>query len=114
MASAAEFPIDLVMERIEARMHAPETSPLDIYVWSDGRVTGPPTGHEPDEARLVTLVSPVGSSSPDLAAIRLSIEEGLETAPEEPDVAPVDSTEFEEVPAAEASSANGAPQGQGL
>lgn len=114
MATATEFPIDQVMERIEARMKAPETSPLDIYVWSDGRVTGPPTGNELDDAKLVTLVTPNGGRWAELSEIRASIEMGLATAPEEPDIAAVASTEFEEVPAPEASSANGATQGQGL
>jgi hypothetical protein len=95
---ATAFPIDRVMKQVESRMKAPTTSPIDIYVWSDGRVTGPPTGNEPDEAKLVTLVTPTGGRMPDLNDIRATILKGVDVAPEEPIDVPVATTDFEEVP----------------
>ena len=110
--ATTDFPIDQVIEQVEARMKAPETSPLDIYVWSDGRVTGPPTSNESDDAKLVTLVTPVGGTGPDLAGIRATILKGVGTAPAAPIDVPVPAAGLEELPPAEAHSPSGSPEGR--
>lgn len=104
-----DFPIDQVMEQIQRRIHASPRSPLDIYVWADGRVTGPPTGEEPDEAHLVTLVTPTGGVMPPPEQIRATILKGVETAPDEPIQATMPAAGLEEVEPPEAHSVNGEP-----
>lgn len=104
-----EFPIERVMEQVEQRMQARQDSPLDIYVWADGRVTGPPSGNEHDEAHLVTLVTPGTPETPSLGDIRATILSGVATEPGEPLETTVPAAGLEEVEPSEAHSANGQP-----
>lgn len=104
-----DFPIDRVMEQVQRRIQASPHSPIDIYVWADGRVTGPPTGEERDEAHLVTLVTPTGGITPSTAEIRATILKGVMTAPEEPEQATVPAVGLQEIEPAEAHSVNGQP-----
>lgn len=107
--STKDFPIDHVMERVKDRIKASPHSQLDIYIWADGRVTGPPTGEEPDEAHLVTLVTPTGGIMPTPEEIRATILKGVRTAPDEPEQATLPAAGLEEVPPPEAHDRNGDP-----
>jgi len=107
--STSDFPIDHVMERVKERIKASPDSQLDIYVWADGRVTGPPTGNEPDEGHLVTLVTPTGGVMPSPDEIRATILKGVQTAPDEPVEATIPAAGLEEEPPPEAQDRNGDP-----
>ena len=49
--------IDKVLMRFD---NTPAGSPDDIYVWSNGTVTGPPSGEEGDDPKLLTVITPGG------------------------------------------------------
>lgn len=59
----------------------PETG-KDVYVWSDGSVTGPKdvTGDRVQDLRVISVFSPQESPSED--AVRLSLENGMREANE--------------------------------
>ncbi len=83
--------IDRIIDQVLARFdHPPGDSQDDIYVWSDGRITGPPTGNEGDNTRLLTVVTP-GGIRPSREELRVTMESGLDvvTIPEEVSAGPV-------------------------
>ena len=64
----------LVQDRLR---HKPDTSPLDVYVWADGTVSGPPGSDERRDERAIAVFSP--SEEPALDDIRLTIARGFAT-----------------------------------
>lgn len=69
--------VNQVMNQLEQKQ--PE-NPRDIYVWSDGSVTGPKENEsEVSDLRVVSVFTPGETLSE--ADIRQSIENGLATAP---------------------------------
>jgi hypothetical protein len=71
--------LDAIAQRVRARLdHKSDDSPLDVYVWADGSVTGPPRGDERSDERAVAVFSPTDRAL-DAAAIRQSIANGLAT-----------------------------------
>ncbi|MEO8538736.1 MAG: hypothetical protein ABI577_03275 [bacterium] len=58
----------------------PSDSPADVYVWSDGTVTGPrDTGDRTDDLRLVATFTP--GEEPTAAAIEETVRNGLAAVP---------------------------------
>ena len=58
--------IDAVLLRFD---NTPAGSTDDIYVWSNGTVTSPPSGEEGDDPKLLTVITP-GGERPTPEALR--------------------------------------------
>jgi hypothetical protein len=68
-----------VSQVLEQLRQKPLASPKDIYVWSDGSVTGPPGEAASEDPHMIALFSP--HEPIDEAAVRKTIENGLREAP---------------------------------
>ena len=89
MATDAVFPMDWIVKEVALRLsHKRLDSPEDIYVWSDGSVTGPKDNEsEVGDLKVVSVFSPTDDET-NPAAIRASIENGLATADDRRDDSP--------------------------
>lgn len=70
--------IDHIIEQVLARYDQTDgEGGEDIYVWSNGLVTGPPKGSEEDDTRLLLVVTP-GSERPTREELRENLADGLD------------------------------------
>ena len=77
---SSDFPIDAIVTQVMALLdvEAPDNW-RDIYVWSDGSVTGPrEAGSAVGDLKLVSLFTPT-DGLPTAESIRTSIVNGLAT-----------------------------------
>lgn len=74
----AEFPIDRIVQEVVSRLaRKPLDSPTDVYVWSDGSVTGPKENEsEVSELKAISVFSPTDDAA-SAESIRTSMENGL-------------------------------------
>ncbi len=74
--------LDSTVTRVqELLQRKPEDSETDIYVWSDGSVTGPKDNDSQVSGLRVVSVFTPGEHATD-AQVRQSIEQGMESAEE--------------------------------
>ncbi|MEO6397538.1 MAG: hypothetical protein ABIP13_03625 [Tepidiformaceae bacterium] len=75
------FPIDRIVQEVESRLAQKRLdSPTDVYVWSDGSVTGPKENEsEVSELKVIAVFSPTDESAT-AESVRTSIENGLRTS----------------------------------
>lgn len=72
--------LDDAVSGVRARLENRATdSDQDIYVWSDGTITGPPDADPEDDIRVISVFTPGEQTSP--VAIRESLLAGLEAVP---------------------------------
>jgi hypothetical protein len=77
---SSDFPVDRIVDEVLHRLeHMEPAQWTDVYVWSDGSVTGP-KDMDSDVAglKLVSLFTPT-DRLPEPAAVRKSIVDGLVT-----------------------------------
>lgn len=80
----AALDLDQIASNVAARLErTPGTSPLDVYVWVDGSVTGPPRGDERADERAIAVFSP-NEAALEASEIRASIERGFATVDRSP------------------------------
>jgi hypothetical protein len=77
---SSDFPVDAIVAEVLTRLdHMSPNNWRDIYVWSDGSVTGPKDAEsDVSDLKLVSLFTP-SNGLPSAASIRASIVEGLTT-----------------------------------
>ena len=68
--------VSAVRSRLENR---PTDSDQDIYVWSDGTITGPPDADPEDDIRVISVFTPGEHVAPEV--IRESLRAGLQAVP---------------------------------
>lgn len=75
--------IDAAVSQVMNQLHQKDIDARkDVYVWSDGSVTGPKdnTGDRVEELRLVSVFSP--NEAPTEAEVRQSLKNGMHSAHE--------------------------------
>lgn len=72
--------IEDVVAAIDTRLqNRPPDSDQDVYVWSDGTITGPPDADPDDAIRVISVFTPGEHPAP--TVIRESLLAGLEAVP---------------------------------